>query len=72
MDDAKINAAVKYITQEAILSTNPISKLDFLLRQLDEARWSKKELYRVKTACWRVLGAAYGVDGNLPIDQHNR
>ena len=61
MDDAKINAAVKYLTQEAVRAENPIGKLTFLLRQLDEARWSNKEIHRIRTSCWQILGAAYGV-----------
>ncbi|HEV2972707.1 MAG TPA: hypothetical protein VGY55_22255 [Pirellulales bacterium] len=62
MDDAKINAAVKYLTHEAIRSTNPLGELMVLLEKLDETRWSKKEIHRIKTSCWRILGAAYGVE----------
>jgi hypothetical protein len=61
MDDAKINAAVKYLTQEAIRSENPLGELMVLLDKLDETRWSKKEIYRIKASCWAVLGAAYDV-----------
>jgi len=66
MDDARVNAAVKYFTQEAARSENPPGELIKLLRKLDERRWSEEEIHRIKTSCWQILGVAYGVDGKQP------
>ena len=60
MDEARVAAAIKYFTKEACQSTNPIAVLMTLLVELDEQHWSNQEMHRIKTACWRILAAAYG------------
>jgi hypothetical protein len=64
MNDVQINAAVKFLTQEAIQSGNPLGELMLLLKKLDETKWTKEEIHRITTSCWQVIGAAYGVDGD--------